>query len=76
MDFGTSECATLACDPQPSLEMNPTQSAFASLAHIRVLLLPVGGISKSKFEAYADLIRDIDHVRLVDIPADPREDKC
>ncbi|KAH7103873.1 TRAPP II complex [Auriculariales sp. MPI-PUGE-AT-0066] len=56
--------------------MTSNLTAFASLGHVRVLLLPVGGISKSKFESYANLVREIDHVRLVDIPADPREDKA
>src|ERR1700733_8808967 len=48
---------------------------FASLAQIRVLLLPVGTIRRSVFEKYAGLVRSIEQVRLGDVPPDPREDK-
>ncbi|KZV90255.1 hypothetical protein EXIGLDRAFT_649508, partial [Exidia glandulosa HHB12029] len=56
--------------------MSSGAGAFASLAHVRILVLPLGGISKSTFDACAELVRSIDSVRLVDIPADPREDKA
>lgn len=55
--------------------MNSSTGAFASLAHVRILLVPLGGIPKPKFDACAELVRSLDSVRLVDIPADPREDK-
>lgn len=48
---------------------------FASLAQIRILLVPVGTIRRSVFEKYSGLVRSIEHLRLGDIPPDPREDK-
>lgn len=50
-------------------------SPFASLAQIRVLLVPVGNIRRSAFEKYAGLVRSFENIRLGDIPPDPREDK-
>ena len=50
-------------------------SPFASLAQIRILLIPVGPIRRSAFEKYAGLVRSFAHIRLGDIPPDPREDK-
>jgi hypothetical protein len=50
-------------------------SHFASLAQIRVLLLPVGAIRRSVFEKYSGLVRSIEQIRLGDIPPDPREDR-
>ena len=48
---------------------------FASLAQIRVLLIPVGTIRRSVFEKYFGLVRSIEQIRLGDIPPDPREDR-
>ncbi|KAF8077925.1 TRAPP II complex [Lyophyllum atratum] len=50
--------------------------AFASLAHVRVLLIPVGTISRSSFEKYAADIRSFDSVRLGDIPADHKDERA
>ncbi|KAG8937942.1 hypothetical protein FRC00_008884 [Tulasnella sp. 408] len=47
--------------------------SFASLAQIKVLLLPVGRISQQSFEQWANLIRSFDHIRLDEIPPDTRE---
>ncbi|KAG8925375.1 hypothetical protein FRC01_010290 [Tulasnella sp. 417] len=47
--------------------------SFASLAQIKVLLLPVGKISQQSFEKWANLIRSFDHIRLDEIPPDTRE---
>lgn len=49
--------------------------AFASLAHVRILLMPVGTIPQSTFEKYASNIRSFDSIRLGDIPADHKDDK-
>ncbi|TFK76416.1 hypothetical protein BDN72DRAFT_808930 [Pluteus cervinus] len=49
--------------------------SFASLAHVRVLLVPVGSISRSAFETYAAEIRTFDSIRLGDIPADGKDNK-
>ncbi|KAH8106969.1 TRAPP II complex [Cristinia sonorae] len=50
--------------------------AFASLAHVRILLLPVGSIKRPSFEKWASEIRSFDTIRLGDIPADPSEEKA
>ena len=49
--------------------------AFASLAHIRILLLPVGTISQSSFENYAAEIRSFETLRLGDIPSDGKDER-
>ncbi|KAJ8078800.1 hypothetical protein AAF712_001246 [Marasmius tenuissimus] len=41
---------------------------FASLAQVRILLVPVGPISPDLFEKYASEIRSFDSIRLGDIP--------
>lgn len=48
---------------------------FASLAQIRILLLPVGSIRRSVFDKYAGLVRTLEHIRLGDVPPDQREDR-
>lgn len=48
---------------------------FGSLAHIRILLLPVGSIKRIDFEKWASKIRSFTNIRLGDIPADTREEK-
>ncbi|KAF9227891.1 hypothetical protein BS17DRAFT_693370 [Gyrodon lividus] len=50
--------------------------AFASLAHIRILLLPVGPIHRATFEAYAAEIRTFDSIRLGDIPGDAKDERA
>ena len=49
--------------------------AFGSLAHVRILLMPVGSIPQSTFEKYASDIRSFDSIRLGDIPVDHKDDK-
>ncbi|KAG6832127.1 hypothetical protein H0H87_002439 [Tephrocybe sp. NHM501043] len=50
--------------------------AFASLAHVRILLIPVGSIPQSSFEKYAAEIRSFESVRLGDIPADHKDERA
>ncbi|KAL4067655.1 transport protein Trs120 or TRAPPC9 TRAPP II complex subunit-domain-containing protein [Scleroderma citrinum] len=50
--------------------------AFASLAHVRILLIPVGPIPRDVFETYATEIRAYDSIRLVDIPGDAKGEKA
>ncbi|CAE6420852.1 unnamed protein product [Rhizoctonia solani] len=49
---------------------------FATLGHVRVLLVPVGPIRKPTFDKWAALIRSFEHIRLDDIPPDPREERA
>lgn len=49
--------------------------AFASLAHVRILLVPVGTIPTSTFNTYAAEIRSFDSIRLGDIPADSKDER-
>ncbi|KAG9121686.1 hypothetical protein FRC07_002267, partial [Ceratobasidium sp. 392] len=49
---------------------------FATLGHVRILLIPVGPIRKSTFDKWTALIRSFEHIRLDDIPPDPREDRA
>lgn len=49
--------------------------AFASLAHLRILLVPVGSIQRSTFEKCAAEIRVFDDIRLGDIPADHKDER-
>lgn len=49
--------------------------AFASLAHVRILLLPVGSVPQATFERYAAEIRSFDAIRLGDIPADAKGER-
>lgn len=49
--------------------------AVASLAHARILLVPVANISKAAFEKHAAEIRAFDHIRLGDIPADNQDER-
>ena len=48
---------------------------FATLGHVRILLVPVGPIRKATFDKWTALIRSFEHIRLDDIPPDPREDR-
>jgi len=49
--------------------------AFASLAHVRILLLPVGSIPQSTFDKFAAELRAFDDIRLGDIPADQKDER-
>ncbi len=51
------------------------ESAFASLAQVRILLVPVGKISKDSFEKWADMIRSFRHIRLEELTPETREGK-
>jgi hypothetical protein len=48
---------------------------FASLAQLRILLVPVGNISRESFDKWASLIRTVEDIRLGDIPVDNRDDR-
>lgn len=48
---------------------------FGSLAHIRILLVPVGSIKHATFTQWASEIRTFENIRLGDIPADSREER-
>ncbi|KAJ3715606.1 TRAPP II complex [Lentinula guzmanii] len=48
---------------------------FASLAQIRVLLVPIGSISQQTFEKYASEIRTFDAIRLGDIAVEGTKDE-
>ncbi|EMD38404.1 hypothetical protein CERSUDRAFT_113560 [Gelatoporia subvermispora B] len=50
--------------------------AFASLAHVRVLLLPVGNIRKPDFERWAGEIAGFESIRLGDIPSHSKDDRA
>ncbi|THH16357.1 hypothetical protein EW146_g4275 [Bondarzewia mesenterica] len=50
--------------------------AFASLAHVRVLLLPVGSISRTTFDKWASEIRTFENMRLSDVPPGTRDEKA
>ncbi|CAE6441631.1 unnamed protein product [Rhizoctonia solani] len=49
---------------------------FATLGHVRILLIPVGPIRKPTFDKWTALIRSFEHIRLDDIPPDPREERA
>lgn len=49
--------------------------AFASLAHVRILLLPVGQIPRATFDTYAAEIRTFESIRLGDIPGDAKDER-
>ncbi|KAI9507373.1 transport protein Trs120 or TRAPPC9 TRAPP II complex subunit-domain-containing protein [Russula earlei] len=51
-------------------------SAFASLAHFRILLLPVGSIPRTTFDQWAAVIRTLDSLRLSDIPPGTKDEKA
>lgn len=50
-------------------------NAFASLAHFRILLLPVGSISRKTFDQWATEIRTLENLRLSDIPPGTKDEK-
>lgn len=47
---------------------------FASLSHVRILIVPVGNIKKQAFDKWAKLVRSFETIRLGDIPPDGRDD--
>ncbi|KAJ1309581.1 hypothetical protein OPQ81_006354 [Rhizoctonia solani] len=49
---------------------------FATLGHVRILLIPVGPIRKPTFDKWSALIRSFENIRLDDIPPDPREERA
>jgi len=50
-------------------------NAFGSLSHFRILLLPVGSISRTTFEQWAAEIRTLESLRLSDIPPGTKDEK-
>ncbi|KAF8894639.1 TRAPP II complex [Infundibulicybe gibba] len=50
--------------------------AFASLAHVRILLVPVGLTPRSAFDKHTEDIRSFDTIRLGDIPADTKDERA
>ena len=52
-----------------------TSHDFAALAHIRILVIPVGPIPRSTFEKYAAEIRTFDSIRLGDIPSGMKDER-
>ncbi|KAF4614895.1 hypothetical protein D9613_003081 [Agrocybe pediades] len=49
---------------------------FASLAHFRILLIPVGSILQTAFETYAEEIRSFDSLRLGEIPTNTKDGRA
>lgn len=49
--------------------------AFASLAHVRILLIPVGTIQRTTYEKCVAEIRAFDTIRLEDIPVDSKDER-
>ncbi|KZT09435.1 uncharacterized protein LAESUDRAFT_694916 [Laetiporus sulphureus 93-53] len=49
---------------------------FASLAHVRILLLPFGDIRRSTYDKWASEIRSFESIPLGDIPADTRDERA
>jgi len=50
-------------------------SPFAALARLKVLIIPVGEISRAKFEEWATIVRGFESIPLFDIPPAMGEDK-
>ncbi len=48
---------------------------FASLAHVQILLVPVGSISQPTFDKYVTEIRNFEAIRLGDIPVDSKDER-
>lgn len=49
-------------------------NAFASLAQINIIIIPVGSISKPTFDKWTAAIRSFESVSQVDIPPARQED--
>lgn len=61
--------------PPSAYDITMDSFTFASLAQIKILLMPVGPIKRSVFDDWASEIRKFDNIRLGDIHADPQEEK-
>jgi len=48
-------------------------ATFRDSLRIRVALVPVGNISKAKFDEYATLIEQFDCIELADVTRDPND---
>ncbi len=48
---------------------------FASLAHVRILLVPVGLIPQASFDSYAEEIRSYESLKLAEIPSETKDGK-
>jgi len=46
---------------------------FASLAHVRILLIPVGLIPQASYDTFSQEIRSFETLRLAEIPADTKD---
>ena len=46
---------------------------FASLAHVRILLLPVGLIPQASYDTFSQEIRSFETLRLSEIPANTKD---
>ncbi|KLO10669.1 Trs120-domain-containing protein [Schizopora paradoxa] len=49
-------------------------SNFASLAQIQILLIPIGSISRTTFNSWAQTIRTFNEIRLSDVQGDSKDD--
>ncbi|PBK78204.1 hypothetical protein ARMSODRAFT_947080 [Armillaria solidipes] len=49
---------------------------FASLAHVQILLVPIGSISQPTFDKYVTEIRNFEAIRLGDIPVDSKDERA
>ena len=50
-------------------------NAFASLAHLKIIIIPVGSISKPVFDKWATIIRTFQDIPLADIPPARHDDR-
>jgi hypothetical protein len=50
-------------------------NAFASLAHLKIIIIPVGSISKPIFDKWLAVIRTFESIPLVDIPPARYDDR-
>jgi hypothetical protein len=50
-------------------------NAFAALAHLKIIIIPVGSIQKPVFEKWSSVIRTFESIPLVDVPPARQEDK-
>ncbi|KAF9482780.1 hypothetical protein BDN70DRAFT_874562 [Pholiota conissans] len=50
--------------------------AFASLAHVQILLIPVGLIPQASFDVYAEEIRSYESLKLGEIPTETKDGKA
>ncbi|CCM02371.1 uncharacterized protein FIBRA_04466 [Fibroporia radiculosa] len=50
--------------------------AFGSLAHIHILIVPIGNIHRATYEKWASEVRGFETIPLEDIPIDSRDDRA